>query len=79
MTTHTEYRCPETIDLEELIMMKDDFKENLRVIIEYNSGRTETFEGKVSKTTGKPGKRLQEKIDKYRTLPTVKRLRTERF
>ena len=60
-------------------MRKDDFKENIRITIEYNSGRIETFEDRVSKVTGLPGKKLQAKIDKYKTLPTVKRLRTERF
>ena len=73
------YRCKETVDLEDLIAMKnqEDF-ENIRATVIYKSGRTETFTGKLKKDQT-PKADFQKKVHDLKRFPSVVKIETERF
>ena len=68
-----QYRCPDTIDLEELIEMIEQSsvkKENVKAIIEYVSGRKETIHGKL-KADGTFYQKFEEAINAFKSFPAV--------
>ncbi len=87
-------RCPDTIDLEECIEMKDKRysqigmikppankkKEvtQIRATVTYNSGRTESFVGKLN-AKKRPYKKFENKLAQYRGFPTVVNINVEMF
>lgn len=68
-----KYRCKETVDLEELIAMKvsDDKPKNVEAKVLYVSGREEIVRGKLNQN-GMADQKFQSKLNKLRTIPTVK-------
>lgn len=74
-----EYRCKQTIDLEELVVMQTEKKETMyRVTAIYKSGRKETYSGKL-KNDGNIDKKGCKHISDLRKFPTVQDVKVERF
>jgi len=78
-----EDRCKHTIDLEDFLMTltprkPDSECSQIRATITYNSGRTETIHGKLNKDKS-PHKTFQQKIDAFRSFPTVVNIKQEKY
>jgi hypothetical protein len=71
-------RCKYTIDLEEMIESKVDKLTRYEIIAVYNSGRTETFEGRL-KINGELDKRALARAKKMRSYPNIKSVRVRKF
>jgi hypothetical protein len=68
-STIGDYRCNETLDLEEIIKMNEKHNAIMGVIT-YQSGRQETIYGKLQ-VGGQPYKTFAQKIEEFRAFPTV--------
>lgn len=73
----SEYRCKETIDLEEILEMADQPK-NIKAIIKWKSGREEILKGSILKG-GNPDANFSSMLVKYQSFPTVLDVKVERY
>ena len=72
-----EYRCKETIDLEEFLKMSE-VPTKAKATIIWNSGREEEIVSELNKG-GEFKKSFSDKINEYRKFPTVKSVNVTKY
>lgn len=74
-----EYRCTETIDLEDMIKMKaEQFCTKVKAVVTYKSGRTEEFQSDLLKG-GDFRKSFVERVNACKKFPTVENVEVVKF
>jgi hypothetical protein len=78
-TPSNEYRCNETVDLEELIKMKDEkLCVKAKAVVTWKSGRVEEIHTDLNKG-GEFKKAFSDKIKSYKAFPTVEKVEVVKY